>query len=91
MKINHKCIEYRLSQHLAIWEIETEEAYEYYVEVKGYPIAFSFGSSKENKNPRMSEGMLTTLMKQDYFRHELENIVDDVDDLIPLYEELKLK
>lgn len=90
MKINHNCIEYRLSQHLAIWEIETEDAYEYYVEVKGYPIAFSFGSSKDNKNPRFDEESLLILFRNDYFRPTLEDIVDDLDELRPLYKELNV-
>lgn len=88
MKINHNCIEYSLSTHLSVWEIETHDAYEYYVEIKGYPMTFSFGSAKTNENPRFDEESLLNLLRNDYFHPTMEDIVDDTRDLDSIYDEL---
>lgn len=91
MKIKHNCTEMSVSTRLSFWEIETENSFDYYVEIKGYPMAFDFGSSKDNKHPRMGEEELLNLLKEDYFRTTLESIVDNVDELDPIYDEFNIQ
>lgn len=86
MKINHNCIEYNFSAHFSVWEIETNDAYEYYVEIKGYPLVFSFGVAKDDT--REDEKGLWELLKNDYFRPFMEDAVDDINDVDQIYNEL---
>lgn len=65
MKFN--CIAYGITDHVAIWEIEKEDCFDYYVEVDKGDLLFSFGSSKHNGEPRFTRDELMRLFYDGYF------------------------
>ncbi len=69
MKFN--CIAYGMTDQIAIWEIEMEDRFNYYVQINDGDLLFAFGSYKRNDNPRFSENDLKNMFYDGYFDIEI--------------------
>lgn len=69
MKFN--CIAYGMTDRIAVWEIEKENCFDYYVQVDDGDLLFSFGSSKDNADPRFTKDQLLSLFYDGHFDDEI--------------------
>lgn len=75
--MNYNCNKYMITDEIAIYEIENDEGFDYYVS-KGLHLVYSFGTFKGCDKSRFTEEELKNLYDNFYFDHDLE-LLDRID------------
>ena len=77
--VTHRCTEYRITDDISVWMIETERNFDYYIEPKGYEMRFSFAIPKKanKKTPTFNYEGLCGLYWDGYFDELITEITEE--------------